>query len=87
MRISDYLDSLLIVFLDVDTRDQAIDSLIDALENEGHLPRKEVFRKAIFDREELISTGIGMGVAVPHAKLKEFSDFFIAIGIQKKKGA
>ena len=51
-----------------------------------NLPNRDVFRKAIFDREELLSTGIGMGVAVPHAKLKEFNDFFIAVGVQQKKG-
>lgn len=86
MRISDYLDSRLITFLDADSRDEAIDALIDLLDEEGHLPNKSAFRKAIFDREELVSTGIGMGVAVPHAKLKDFTDFFIAVGIQQKKG-
>ncbi len=86
MRISDYLDSRLIAFLDVDTRDEAIFSLIDLLDEEGHLPHKETFRKAIFHREQLVSTGIGMGVAIPHAKLKDLSDFFIVLGIQQKKG-
>ncbi len=86
MRISDYLDSRLITFLEVDTRDQAIDALIDLLDSEEKLPDKEAFRKAIFDREKLVSTGIGMGVAVPHAKLKGFTDFFVAVGIQQKKG-
>ncbi|PIS02393.1 MAG: PTS sugar transporter subunit IIA [Chlamydiae bacterium CG10_big_fil_rev_8_21_14_0_10_42_34] len=86
MRISDYLDSRLITFLDVDTRDEAILALIDLLEKEEHLPDREMFTKAIFDREELVSTGIGMGVAVPHAKLKDFTDFFIVVGVQQKKG-
>jgi len=86
MRISDYLDSRLIAFLDVETRDDAIDTLVDLLESEEYLPNKKAFAKAIFDREDLVSTGIGMGVAIPHAKLKEIDDFFIAIGIQKKKG-
>ncbi len=86
MRISDYLDSRLITFLDVDTRDEAILALIDLLDEEGHLPNKEAFRKAIFHREQLVSTGIGLGVAVPHAKLRDFSDFFIVVGIQKAKG-
>lgn len=86
MRISDYLDSRLITFLDVDTRDEAINALVDLLDEEGHLPSKDAFRKAIFHREQLVSTGIGMGVAVPHAKLKDFTDFFIVVGIQQKKG-
>lgn len=86
MRISDYLDSRLIAFLDASSRDEAIDSLIDLLDEEEKLTDKEQFRQAIFHREKLVSTGIGMGVAVPHAKLKEFPHFFIAIGIQQKKG-
>jgi PTS system nitrogen regulatory IIA component len=86
MRISDYLDSRLISFLDVETRDEAIDALIDLLEDAGELPDKSAFQKAIIQREKIVSTGIGMGVAVPHAKLKEYPDFFIAVGIQQKKG-
>lgn len=88
MRIFPLLDSHLVSFLDVQTRDEAIDSLIGLLHQVGKLsnPEKNLFRQAIFLREHLVSTGIGMGVAVPHAKLKEFSNFFIAIGIQRRIG-
>ena len=86
MRIFESLDPRLISFLDASTRDQAIDSLVDLLAQAGKLPDKLLFRTAIFHREKLVSTGIGMGVAVPHAKLKNFPNFFIAIGIQKKNG-
>ena len=86
MKISHYLQEPLIQFLDVPTRNDAIDSLIEILASLQKLPDKELFRKAIFEREELISTGIGLGVAVPHAKLKDFKDFFIAVGIQRSKG-
>lgn len=89
MRISDYLDADLIEFLDASSRDEAIEQMVDLLAKAGKLTGlagKEAFRQAIFQREGIVSTGIGMGVAVPHAKLKEFSDFFIAVGIQQKKG-
>lgn len=86
MKISDYLDSQLVTFLDVSTRDEAIDVLIDLLRERGKLEDPEGFRQAIFHREELVSTGIGMGVAIPHAKMKHFSDFFIVVGVLKKKG-
>lgn len=86
MKIADYLDDRLVIFLDVATRDEAIDLLIDALDKAGKLPDSAVFRSAILHREQLVSTGIGMGVAVPHAKLSSLSEFFIAIGIQTKKG-
>ena len=86
LKISNYLDTDLVLFLDVSDQGEAIDLLIDLLDKAGKLPVKEAFRKAVFEREELISTGIGLGVAVPHAKLKAFKEFFIAVGIQQKKG-
>ena len=86
INISRYLDSSCVIFLDASLRNEAIDALINLLDQSGRLFNKTVFRKAVFDREELISTGIGMGVAVPHAKLSGFSDFFIAVGIQQKRG-
>lgn len=86
MKFSHYLDSKLVTFLNSDSRDEAIDSLIHLLDVSGKLPDKALFRKAIFHREDLVSTGIGMGVAIPHAKLKDLNDFFIAMGIQQKKG-
>lgn len=88
MRIFSLLDARLISFLDVGTRDEAIDSLISLLQTAGKLTDSEkiAFRQAIFLRENLVSTGIGMGVAIPHAKLSGFPDFFIAIGIQTKSG-
>lgn len=86
MRISDYLDPRLISFLEVNTRNEATEALIDLLAESGKLVDKEAFCKAIHHREQLVSTGIGMGIAIPHAKMKDFDDFFIAIGIQQKKG-
>lgn len=86
MGIFQSLDSRLVTFLDADTRDEAIDAMVDLLANAGKLPDKIVFKGAIFQREKIGSTGIGLGVAVPHAKMKNFPNFFIAVGIQKKKG-
>ncbi len=86
MKFADLLNPHLVAFLDVSTRDQAIDALIAVLDEQGILPHRERFRTAILHREGLVSTGIGIGVAVPHAKLSELSRFFIAIGIQRPKG-
>lgn len=86
MRISDYLDSQLIIFLAQEARDDAIDALINLLDTKGYLVDKQIFRDAILYRESLVSTGIGMGIAIPHAKMKNIDKFFIAIGIQQFKG-
>ena len=40
--------------------------------------------QAIFEREEIMSTGIGLGIAIPHAKIPEVTGFVVALG--KTKG-
>lgn len=37
--------------------------------------------KALFAREELVSTGIGMGIAIPHARLLEGEGFYVQIAL------
>jgi PTS system nitrogen regulatory IIA component len=84
--ISNYLDERLVLFLNADTRDEALDQLVDLLAKAGKLKDSRVFHDAILEREKIVSTGIGLGVAIPHAKLHGYDKFFIAIGIQTKKG-
>ena len=84
--IAHYLDPHLVLFLDVATRDEAIAQLIDQLDRAGQLKDKEAFHHAILEREKIVSTGIGLGVAIPHAKCAGYHDFFLAVGIQKRQG-
>lgn len=85
VKIADYLDPDLIVFLDdIETRDAAIDALVELIYRKGKLENKEAFHHAIIEREKIVSTGIGMGTAIPHAKLSAYDHFFIAIGILRK---
>ena len=39
---------------------------------------------ALKEREEIMSTGVGFGLAIPHAKIKEVRDPAFAIGISSK---
>ncbi len=84
--ISNYLDPRLISFLDVSARDEAIDQLVSNLEKSDKLKDRNAFFAAILEREKIVSTGIGLGVAIPHAKLKGYPDFFISVGIQRGQG-
>ena len=40
------------------------------MDKTGNLNDKEEYKKAIFAREELSTTGIGDGIAIPHGKTK-----------------
>lgn len=78
------MDPKLVAFLSVERRDDAISAMVDLVNAAGKLADKQAFYHAIMDREKVVSTGIGMGVAIPHAKLPEYDDFFIAIAILEK---
>jgi len=84
--ISDYLDPRLVLFLESEKRDDVLQELVALLDNAAKVHNAEHFYNAILEREKIVSTGIGLGVAIPHAKLAGYDDFFIAIGIQRKKG-
>lgn len=79
-----YLDPRLVLFFHAHDRDDAIRLLVKKLATEKKIPDVSPFLQAITEREKIVSTGIGMGVAIPHAKLTEFKQFFIAIGILDK---
>ncbi len=86
MKFSKYLNENLISYLEAKDRDEALKILVETLSKNGMLQDKKVYYRALLEREKIVSTGIGMGVAIPHAKLKECNNFFIAIGIQRETG-
>ncbi len=81
MKIFDYLDETLVFFLQASTKEDALQKLVSNAIEKKSLPDGKRFYQAILDREKIVSTGIGMGVAIPHAKLATYDDFFIAIGL------
>ncbi len=46
---------------------------------------KRIIENTIFYREELMSTGIGLGVAIPHARLENINDIQIFVCVLKKE--
>lgn len=50
------------------TKETVIASVIEVLNNEGLLNDKHKYMEDVFKREEECSTGIGMEIAIPHAR-------------------
>jgi len=84
MKICDYIDEKLIFFLEETTKEEVLRTLVNATIQEKKLPDGEKFFRAISEREKIVSTGIGMGVAIPHAKLSTYDNFFVTVGILSK---
>ncbi|WLR51788.1 fructose-specific PTS transporter subunit EIIC [Bacillus tianshenii] len=70
MKITDLLkQDTMILELQASTKAEAIDELVEKLDKAGRLNDREQFKEAILTRESQSSTGIGEGVAIPHAKV------------------
>ncbi|MEW8955995.1 fructose-specific PTS transporter subunit EIIC [Clostridium sp.] len=71
MKITDLLNKNGIeLSTNIRTKEEAIDKLVNLMSNTGNLNNKDEYKKAVLDRESLSTTGIGDGIAIPHAKTK-----------------
>jgi PTS system, fructose subfamily, IIA component len=62
------------------TKAEALDELIELLIKDNKVKDAAIFKKAVLDREEEYSTGIGMGIAIPHGKSNSVIEASIVFG-------
>ncbi len=82
IRIADLLKADTIVIpLTATTKEAVLDELIDRLDQAGRLNSKEGMKTSILAREAQGSTGIGEGIAIPHAKTGAVKQPSICFGL------
>jgi fructose-specific phosphotransferase system IIA component len=85
MKLSKFCEEDLISFeLKAQTKDEAIKELVDLASNSKLVKDREQLLKDILEREKLVTTGVGYGVAFPHAKSKAIRGIIITFGRSKK---
>lgn len=85
MRITDILtEDTIVLDLKSKTKTEVIEELADVLEKTGKLYDREMFLEAIFAREAQSTTGIGEGIAIPHAKTKAVRTPAVVFGRSKE---
>jgi fructose-specific phosphotransferase system IIA component len=84
MKITDILqiDS---ISLDIDTqsKEELLSQLLELADKSGKIIDKDKTLNEIFEREKILSTGIGKGIALPHAKTNAVKDTIGALAILK----
>jgi mannitol/fructose-specific phosphotransferase system IIA component (Ntr-type) len=70
--------------LKAETKEEALRELARLMARSEAVSDGEALLRAVLEREQVLSTGVGIGVAVPHAMIPEVSDFVIAIGRSHK---
>ncbi|MDQ1265760.1 MAG: fructose system or component [Bacteroidota bacterium] len=79
MKVSDILTEA-IIDINVSAKDKsdAINKMIDLANNSGNILDLEKVRMSVFEREKLVSTGVGKGFAIPHGKSDNIKDIVAA---------
>ncbi len=85
MEISDCLSEETIS-LDVSGKDKSeiLSDLVGLLKKNTPLFTMEKVVRLLLEREELKTTGIGSGIAIPHCKIADVDRLYIAIGLSRK---
>lgn len=52
----------------ISNKEEAIDHLVNLLDQSGKLNDKEIYKESVLNREKQSTTGIGDGVAIPHGQ-------------------
>lgn len=66
------------------SKDEVINEMIEMLESDHVLNDREMYKKAIYIREKMSTTGIGFGIAIPHAKTSAVNKPRVAFGLSKE---
>ncbi|MCS7054279.1 MAG: PTS sugar transporter subunit IIA [Ignavibacterium sp.] len=84
MKISEYLTkNSIIPELKSSDKYDVIDELLNLFSNDPRVEDLEDVRKNVFEREKIMSTGVGKGFAVPHGKSNFVKDIIVAFGRSK----
>jgi mannitol/fructose-specific phosphotransferase system IIA component (Ntr-type) len=82
MELQNILTPRLILYpLEAETKEDAIGQLIDRLYEEGLVHNPELAKKSVIERENLMTTGVGKGIALPHGKYPDIVEVLVVAGV------
>ncbi|VGO17302.1 PTS system fructose-specific EIIABC component [Pontiella desulfatans] len=73
-----------VVIIEETDKDTVLRQLVDLLAESPFVHNRAELLKGIFAREELMSTGIGFGIGVPHVRIDSVSDLVMAVAVCKR---
>ena len=67
-----------------ETKEEVIIGLTEMLQGDPRINNFELMREAVLEREKMMSTGVGKGIALPHAKTAAVNDITLAFATTAK---
>jgi len=85
MKLSKFCDESLVTFgLKAATKDGVIEELVDLAATSNMIKNRDELLTDVRERENLVTTGVGYGVAFPHAKTRSAKGIVITFGRSSK---
>ena len=81
IRVRNILSPERIVFITHATRQDALTALATRLATAPQVKNEKELVDGILKREELMSTAVGRGIAIPHVRLSSVTDLVMGVGI------
>ena len=78
--LKNHLEPRHVVELRVATKDGVLEAMVDAVSKSPSVKSRDELLAAVREREALLSTGIGLGIAIPHARIGSIERFVVAVG-------
>ena len=80
MNLSNLITVERIIDLKATTKNDALRELFRVIEQAPEITDSKKFETSIIERENILTTGIGFEIAVPHVKIPSVSNFVMALG-------
>ena len=81
IKLKNILNPNHITIIETQNKDTALMSIIENLASSGAISDKDAVKEGIFQREKLMSTGIGLGIGIPHIRIEGITDLIMAVGL------
>ncbi|OQY34958.1 MAG: PTS fructose transporter subunit IIA [Spirochaetaceae bacterium 4572_59] len=74
-----------VLYTDFSTKRDLFTALMDSLAMAPQVKDRDELEAAIWKREELMSTGIGLGIGIPHVRIYSVSDIAVSVAVNKNE--
>ena len=78
-------EDMIRIYPDKISKVDILTDMVELISKSKNVQDKKALLEGIFQREELMSTGIGLGIAVPHVRIDSIKDLVMAVGIASKQ--
>lgn len=82
--LADVLDPARVLLLDCVSKEAVLQQLLAVLATTPQVKNPDELSREVFERERLMSTGIGRGIGVPHVRLASVSDLVMAVAVNAR---